>query len=152
VDGIECDRFGTPRRYLVLCRHPGQTGFATVPVSDRTPLAAQLPVPVGPFLRSNGLLANEESELNNKVEIDTLHTLDVPHMYRSGWMTPLGLYSLLEQHAQQTIILDDVSSVFKSRQCKWPEAERDLAWQAKTGKSPDTLYRHRTALKAANEI
>jgi hypothetical protein len=32
------------------------------------------------------------------------------------------------------------------------KAERDQAWQAKTGKSPDTLYRHRTALKAANEI
>ena len=43
VDGIEFDRFGNPRRYLVLRRHPGQTGFTlALDGYDRVPAEAMV--------------------------------------------------------------------------------------------------------------
>ena len=43
VDGIQFDRFGNPRRYLVLRRHPGQTGFAlALDGYDRVPAEAMI--------------------------------------------------------------------------------------------------------------
>ncbi|MBN2583198.1 MAG: phage portal protein [Planctomycetes bacterium] len=43
VDGIEFDRYGNPRRYLVLRQHPGQGSFAsTVETFDRVPAEAMI--------------------------------------------------------------------------------------------------------------
>src|SRR5438093_1345000 len=35
-----------------------------------------------------------------------------PYVYRRGHLTPLGLYQLLESHADQVIVLDDVGAIF----------------------------------------
>jgi len=43
VDGIEFDRYGNPRVYLVLKQHPGQTSFvSTIDAFDRVPVEAMI--------------------------------------------------------------------------------------------------------------
>ena len=43
VDGIQFDRHGNPRQYLVLRKHPGQTSFpSTVDAFDRVPLEGMI--------------------------------------------------------------------------------------------------------------
>lgn len=45
---------------------------------------------------------------------DTLKELGVPWVHRNSRMTPMGLYSFLEEHPDHSIVLDDVSTLFKS--------------------------------------
>jgi hypothetical protein len=43
----------------------------------------------------------------------TLSGLGAPYIYHVGHVTPLGLFDLLDQHRDQVIVLDDVSSIFR---------------------------------------
>jgi hypothetical protein len=42
----------------------------------------------------------------------TLKDLAAPHEWHSGHLTPIGLYELIEENRDRTIVLDDVSSIF----------------------------------------
>jgi len=48
--------------------------------------------------------------------IETLEALDAPWTYRNGRMTPMGLYRVLEEHPEHTIVLDDVPTLLKQEQ------------------------------------
>src|SRR5262249_2236202 len=42
----------------------------------------------------------------------TLEDMAAPHEWHSGHLTPIGLYELIEENRDRTIVLDDVSSIF----------------------------------------
>jgi hypothetical protein len=48
--------------------------------------------------------------------METLERLDTPWTYRNSRMSPMGLYCLLEEHPEHTIVLDDISSLFNQPQ------------------------------------
>ena len=43
---------------------------------------------------------------------ETLERLDTPWTYRNSRMSPMGLYCLLEEHPEHTVVLDDISTLF----------------------------------------
>lgn len=43
---------------------------------------------------------------------ETLERLDTPWAYRNSRMSPMGLYCLLEEHPDHTIVLDDIHTLF----------------------------------------
>ena len=43
---------------------------------------------------------------------DTLERLDTPWTYRNSRMSPMGLYCLLEEHPEHTVVLDDIHTLF----------------------------------------
>lgn len=43
----------------------------------------------------------------------TLETLDERYAYSNGYLTPLGLFELIEENPNSVIVLDDVSTIFK---------------------------------------
>jgi Cdc6-like AAA superfamily ATPase len=44
-----------------------------------------------------------------------LDRLGTPHQYRSGHLTPLGLFELLAEHPDEVIVLDDVGHIFEQK-------------------------------------
>lgn len=44
---------------------------------------------------------------------NTLELLGVPYIYHSGRLTAVGLFSLIEENPHRTIVLDDVTTVFR---------------------------------------
>src|SRR3954453_17949182 len=46
----------------------------------------------------------------------TLERLDTPWTYRNSRMSPMGLYCLLEEHPEHTVVLDDISTLFNQPQ------------------------------------
>ena len=47
---------------------------------------------------------------------ETLERLDMPWTFRNSRMSPMGLYCLLEEHPEHTVVLDDISSLFNQPQ------------------------------------
>lgn len=45
--------------------------------------------------------------------IETLEGLDTPWTYRNSRMSPMGLWDLLHEHPEHTVVLDDIASLFK---------------------------------------
>lgn len=43
---------------------------------------------------------------------ETLGRLDTPWTYRNSRMSPMGLYCLLEEHPEHTVVLDDIHTLF----------------------------------------
>jgi len=43
---------------------------------------------------------------------ETLERLDAPWAYRNSRMSPMGLYCLLEEHPEHTVVLDDIHTLF----------------------------------------
>lgn len=43
---------------------------------------------------------------------ETLERLDAPWAYRNSRMSPMGLYALLEEHPEHTVVLDDIHTLF----------------------------------------
>jgi hypothetical protein len=43
---------------------------------------------------------------------ETLERLDAPWTYRNCRMSPMGLYCLLEEHPEHTVVLDDIHTLF----------------------------------------
>jgi len=44
--------------------------------------------------------------------LETLERLDTPWTYRNSRMSPMGLYCLLEEHPEHTVVLDDIHTLF----------------------------------------
>jgi hypothetical protein len=43
---------------------------------------------------------------------ETLERLDTPWTYRNSRMSPMGLYALLEEHPEHTVVIDDIHTLF----------------------------------------
>lgn len=48
--------------------------------------------------------------------VETLNELDVPWTYRNARMSALGLWALLEEHPEDTVVLDDIPILLKQEQ------------------------------------
>jgi hypothetical protein len=47
--------------------------------------------------------------------VETLEALEKPWTYRNSRMSPMGLWCLLEEHPEHTVVLDDISTLFDQK-------------------------------------
>jgi hypothetical protein len=47
---------------------------------------------------------------------ECLKSMNVPHAYRNARMSPLGLWCFLEEHPEHVCVIDDIPSLFESKQ------------------------------------
>lgn len=65
--------------------------------------------------RSNGLyLHGRPGSSKTHIVRTTLDLLAANYTAHSGHLTPIGLYDLLEENADRTLVLDDVSSILNA--------------------------------------
>ena len=68
--------------------------------------------------------------------METLEALEKPWTYRNSRMSAMGLWCLLEEHPEHTVVLDDISTLFEQRGRSRSSWRLSVAPLASQGPSP----------------